>query len=210
MSVHCFVITGDFWYTSVPVDNGNASFAGVLQTFLGILYAGLDAGHALAVLSASVALKRSSVEMQKPPLRHDEEPWPEPFGNSQYRRFLPEELLMLFRTFRGLRIPDHKKDSVQVTNRPRVTSPQAAVRPPAKSPHKDLQVQLIERFRAESAEQTPRTSGHSCERWHCEKDVAANVCVPAESFTNRAPQRTLAHLNANTVCHGKILCQKTT
>ena len=23
---------------------------------------------------------------------------------------------------------------------------------------------------------------HSCERWHYEKDVAANVCVPAESF----------------------------
>ena len=42
------------------------------------------------------------------------------------------------------------------------------------------------------------------------KDVAANICVPAESFTNRASQGTLAHLNANTVCHVKILCQKTT
>ena len=43
MSVHFFVITGDFWYASVLVDNSNASFAGVMQTFLGVLYAGLDA-----------------------------------------------------------------------------------------------------------------------------------------------------------------------
>ena len=138
MSVHFFVITGDFWYTSVLVNNGNVSFAGVMQTFLGILYADLDAGHALAVLSRSVALERSSVEMQKPPLWHDEEPWPKPLDDSQYQRFLPEELLILFRKFRGLRIPDNKKDSVQVTNEPRFTSPQAAVRPPAKSPQRGL------------------------------------------------------------------------
>ena len=35
MSVHFFVIAGDFWYASVLVDNGNASFAGVMQAFLG-------------------------------------------------------------------------------------------------------------------------------------------------------------------------------
>ena len=50
MSVHFFVIAGDFWYASVLVDNGNASFAGVLQTFLGVLHAGMDAGQALADL----------------------------------------------------------------------------------------------------------------------------------------------------------------
>ena len=40
MSVHFFVIAGDFWYASVLVDNGNACFAGVMQAFLGVLYAG--------------------------------------------------------------------------------------------------------------------------------------------------------------------------
>ena len=50
MSVHFFVIAGDFWYASVLVDNGNASFAGVMQTFLGVLYAGMGAGQALADL----------------------------------------------------------------------------------------------------------------------------------------------------------------
>ena len=45
-----FVITGDFWYASVLVGNGNASFAGVLQTFLGVLYAGMSAEQALADL----------------------------------------------------------------------------------------------------------------------------------------------------------------
>ena len=46
MSVHFFVIAGDFWYASVLVDNGNASFAGVMQTFLGVLYAGMaDLGN---------------------------------------------------------------------------------------------------------------------------------------------------------------------
>ena len=40
MSVHFFVIAGDFWYASVLVDNGNTSFAGVMQPFLGVLYAG--------------------------------------------------------------------------------------------------------------------------------------------------------------------------
>ena len=48
MSVHFFDIAGDFWYASVFVDNGNASFAGVMQTFLGILNAGMGVGQALA------------------------------------------------------------------------------------------------------------------------------------------------------------------
>ena len=34
-SVHFFVMAGDIWYASVLVDNGNASFAGVMQAFLG-------------------------------------------------------------------------------------------------------------------------------------------------------------------------------
>ena len=50
MSVHFFVIAGDFWHASVLVDNGNASFAGAMQAFLGVLYAGMDAGQALADL----------------------------------------------------------------------------------------------------------------------------------------------------------------
>ena len=51
MSVHFFVIAGDFWYASVLVDNGSASFAGVMQAFLGeVLYAGMGAGQALADL----------------------------------------------------------------------------------------------------------------------------------------------------------------
>ena len=50
MSVHFFVIASDFWYASVFVDNGNTSFAGVMQPFLGVLYAGMDAGQALADL----------------------------------------------------------------------------------------------------------------------------------------------------------------
>ena len=50
MSVHFFVIAGDFWYALVLVVNGNASFAGAMQAFLGVLYAGMDAGQALADL----------------------------------------------------------------------------------------------------------------------------------------------------------------
>ena len=50
MSVHFFVIAGDFWYASVLVDNVNASFAGAMQAFLGVLYAGMDAGQGLADL----------------------------------------------------------------------------------------------------------------------------------------------------------------
>lgn len=50
MSVHFFVMAGGFWYASVLVDNGNASFAGVMQAFLGVLYAGMGAGQALADL----------------------------------------------------------------------------------------------------------------------------------------------------------------
>ena len=50
MSVHFFVIAGDFWYASVLVDNGSASFAGVMQAFLGVLYAGMGPGQALADL----------------------------------------------------------------------------------------------------------------------------------------------------------------
>ena len=63
MSVHFFVVTGDFWYTSVLVDNGNASFAGVMQTFLGVLYAGLDVGQALAVLSIITTAKIDCLDM---------------------------------------------------------------------------------------------------------------------------------------------------
>ena len=48
-----FVITNDFWYVSVLVGNGNESFAGVLQTFLGVLYASMSAEQALADLGTS-------------------------------------------------------------------------------------------------------------------------------------------------------------
>ena len=64
------------------------------------------------------------------------EPWPKPVGDSQNRRCLQEELFILFLKFRGLRIPGHKEDSVRLPNEPRVTSPQAAVRPPAESPQR--------------------------------------------------------------------------
>ena len=47
-------------------------------------------------------------------------------------------------------------------------------------------------------------------RGHCENDVAANVCVPADDYTDPAPEKTLAHLDANTVCHVKFLSQKST
>ena len=45
-------------------------------------------------------------------------------------------------------------------------------------------------------------------RGHCENVVAATVCVPADDYTDPAPERTLAHLDANTVCHVKFLSQK--
>ena len=48
-----FVITNDFWYVSVLVGNGNESFAGVLQTFLEVLYASMSAEQALADLGTS-------------------------------------------------------------------------------------------------------------------------------------------------------------
>ena len=48
-----FVITNDFWYVSVLVGNGNESFAGVLQIFLGVLYASMSAEQALADLNTS-------------------------------------------------------------------------------------------------------------------------------------------------------------
>ena len=50
MSVPFFVVAGDFEYASVLVGNGNASFAGVMQTFSGVVYTGMGAGQALADL----------------------------------------------------------------------------------------------------------------------------------------------------------------
>ena len=46
----------------------------------------------------------------------------------------------------------------------------------------------------------------SCISWFLH--VAANVCVPTDDNTDPAPEKTLAHLDANTVCHVKFLCQK--
>ena len=65
------------------------------------------------------APERKSVEMQKRPLAAR---WRYP-GQSQLathrkaRSCLPEELFILFRKFRGLRIPGHKEDSVRVPER---------------------------------------------------------------------------------------------
>ena len=58
-----FVLTGDLWYASVFVDNGNASFAGVMQTFLGSCTLVLDAGQALAVLSIITKAKIVGLDM---------------------------------------------------------------------------------------------------------------------------------------------------
>ena len=44
-------IAGGFWYATVLEDNDNASFAGVMQAFLEVLYAAMGAGQALADLS---------------------------------------------------------------------------------------------------------------------------------------------------------------
>ena len=55
--MHFFVVAGDFWYASVLVDNGNASFAGVMQAFLGVLYAGMGARQALADLGNNTKAK---------------------------------------------------------------------------------------------------------------------------------------------------------
>ena len=63
MSVHFFVMAGGFWYASVLVDNGNASFAGVMQAFLGVLYAGMGAGQALADLGNVTAAKVACRDM---------------------------------------------------------------------------------------------------------------------------------------------------
>ena len=51
ISVHFFGIERDVEYAWVLVHNGNASFPGVMQTFLGTLYIGMGAGQALADLS---------------------------------------------------------------------------------------------------------------------------------------------------------------
>ena len=46
------------------------------------------------------------------------EPWPKPVGDSQKSPKVPaKELFILFRKFRGLRIPGRKEDSVRVPKR---------------------------------------------------------------------------------------------
>ena len=56
-------ITGGFWYATVLVDNGNASFAGVIQAFLELLYAGMGASQALADLSNVTKARVASRDM---------------------------------------------------------------------------------------------------------------------------------------------------
>ena len=74
VSVHFFVIAGDFWYALVLVGNGNASYTGIL----GVLYADMGAGQALAnlvnITKAKVACRGMFALMDRKSLVNGLEP----------------------------------------------------------------------------------------------------------------------------------------
>jgi len=68
MSVHFLVMAGEFWYASVLVGNGNLSFADVMRTFLGVLYAGMSAMCKSSSFSKRIPAKTGAAILRCKPL----------------------------------------------------------------------------------------------------------------------------------------------
>ena len=65
-----FVITNNFWCVSVLVGNGNESFAGVLQTFLGVLYASICRDILMSLLAYTAWISPKCVDTHGSLQRH--------------------------------------------------------------------------------------------------------------------------------------------